>query len=347
MADRNETDALFATKRKKQQEEQAEQERREEMIRKKAEMEAEIRRLEEEAKRQKEQQEEARRQAEEEARRQKEQQEEARRQAEEEARRVQEEVREAEARVARMEEMAKQVQTKQEEAPVWQPAQIAEKAKKVRVQLGTCVQLGKIKVPLLYLVVGGLVVIVAVIIFAVVLASKPSEDIVLTGEDVYGINFNRTASAKIFDYNVYYPDSFEEGFLEGGALFTYGSAGDEDFSYVNISGVDMDSVQQAIGSTDPAELVHFFEENTLGAERGMVYEATTDSGRTAYSTDYHLRNISKDFTDIPEDVWAHSAVMVLETVEGEGYLIALYGTVSEANLTALDETVARFLDHTS
>ena len=44
MADRNEADALFATKRKKQQEEQAEQERREEMSRKKAEMEAEIRR---------------------------------------------------------------------------------------------------------------------------------------------------------------------------------------------------------------------------------------------------------------------------------------------------------------
>ena len=39
MADRNEADALFATRRKKQQEEQAEQERREEMSRKKAEME--------------------------------------------------------------------------------------------------------------------------------------------------------------------------------------------------------------------------------------------------------------------------------------------------------------------
>ena len=61
MADRNEADALFATKRKKQQEEQAEQERREEMSRKKAEMEAEIRRLEEEARRQKEKQEEDRR----------------------------------------------------------------------------------------------------------------------------------------------------------------------------------------------------------------------------------------------------------------------------------------------
>ena len=45
MADRNEADALFATKRKKQQEKQAEQERREEMSRKKAEMEAEIRRF--------------------------------------------------------------------------------------------------------------------------------------------------------------------------------------------------------------------------------------------------------------------------------------------------------------
>lgn len=52
MAERNEADALFATKRKKQQEEQ---ERREELARKKAEMEAEILRLEEEAKRQKEQ----------------------------------------------------------------------------------------------------------------------------------------------------------------------------------------------------------------------------------------------------------------------------------------------------
>ena len=50
MADRNEADALFATKRKKQQEEQAEQERREEMSRKKAEMEAEIAQLDEDEK---------------------------------------------------------------------------------------------------------------------------------------------------------------------------------------------------------------------------------------------------------------------------------------------------------
>ncbi len=343
MADRNETDALFATKRKKQQEEQAEQERREEMIRKKAEMEAEIRRLEEEAKRQKEQQEEARRQA------------------EEEARRVQEEIREAEARAARMEEMAKQVQTnqvqtnqvqtKQEEAQVWQPAQIAEIAKKVRVQLGTCVQLGKIKVPLLYLVIGVLGVIVAVIILAVVLAGRSSEgdvipeDIALTGEEVYGTDFYQIASAEILDYFIYYPDSFEEGYLEGGALFTHGRAEDDDFSYVNIIGADMDTVLQKIGSTDPADLVRFFEANTLGGEGETVYTTITDSGRTAYSSSYHPRNISNDFTDISEDVWANTAVMVLETVDGDGYLIALYGTVSDAYLLALDETAARFLDN--
>lgn len=386
MADHNETDALFATKRKKQQEEQAEQERREEMLRKKAEMEAEIRRLEEEAKRQKEQQEEARRQA------------------EEEARRVQEEVREAEARAARMEEMAKQAQLKQEE----QKAQSADDSKKAFVQLGK-EQLGKIrqgtdqlgkmaqekitqgkeqlekkkqgeaqqgekpqekkKMPTLYLVIGllgglilAIILLIAIVLWAYgdddtpddtvvsessVVDPYDSDDYLLSGEDVYGIHFDWTASAQVLGYNVYYPDSFEEVSLDNYAFFRYGSAYDGDYAYVMISGITMDDMLGVLGSTDPADLVRYLEETTLGEASEGVYETITDSNRTAYSSEYHVLNIGSEFTGADEEVATQSAIMVLEAVDGDGYLFAAYGTMSDSHVSALEETVVRFLDHTS
>lgn len=301
MSERNEADALFATKRKKQQEEQAEQERREELARKKAEMEAEIRSLEEEVKRQKEQTEQERK---------------------EKLTRKKAEIRSPEEEAKRKKEQPK-----------------------------------KRKGPLRYLAIVGLVFVAVWVVVQLVdiiwfVCSLGKGDVspdnsVLTGEEVFGIHFDRTASAKVFDYNIYYPDSFEEIYSEDGALFTYGSTENGDFSYVLISGIDMDSMESLTGSTDPAEYLRLFGELFFDTESETVNETTSRSNRTAYYSDFHLLDLSQELSDMPEGAQMQSAVMVLVTVEGEGYLTALYGTMSDDYMTALDETVVRFLDHTS
>ncbi len=290
MSERNEADALFATRRKKQQEEQAEQEKREELARKKAEMEAEIQRLEEVARQQQEQQ------------------------------------------------------------AAWRPKLFGKRK-------NAAAQQGKRKSPLRYLAIGGLVfvavwVVVQLVDIIWVVCSLGKGDVspdnsVLTGKEVFGIHFDRTASAKVFDYNIYYPDSFEEIYSEDGALFTYGSTEDGDFSYVLISGIDMDSMESLTGSTDPAEYLRLFGELFFDTENETVNETTSRSNRTAYYSDFHLLDLSQELSDMPEGAQMQSAVMVLVTVEGEGYLTALYGTMSDDYMTALDETVVRFLDHTS
>ena len=290
MAERNEADALFATRRKKQQEEQAEQEKREELARKKAEMEAEIQRLEEVARQQQEQQ------------------------------------------------------------AAWRPKLFGKRK-------NAAAQQGKRKSPLRYLAIVGLVFVAVWVVVQLVdiiwfVCSLGKGDVspdnsVLTGEEVFGIHFDRTASAKVFDYNIYYPDSFEEIYSEDGALFTYGSTENGDFSYVLISGIDMDSMESLTGSTDPAEYLRLFGELFFDTESETVNETTSRSNRTAYYSDFHLLDLSQELSDMPEGVQMQSAVMVLVTVEGEGYLTALYGTMSDDYMTALDETVVRFLDHTS
>ena len=290
MAERNEADALFATKRKKQQEEQAEQEQREELARKKAEMEAEIQRLEEVARQQQEQQ------------------------------------------------------------AAWRPKLFGKRK-------NAAAQQGKRKSPLRYLAIVGLVFVAVWVVVQLVdiiwfVCSLGKGDVspdnsVLTGEEVFGIHFDRTASAKVFDYNIYYPDSFEEIYSEDGALFTYGSTENGDFSYVLISGIDMDSMESLTGSTDPAEYLRLFGELFFDTENETVNETTSRSNRTAYYSDFHLLDLSQELSDMPEGAQMQSAVMVLVTVEGEGYLTALYGTMSDDYMTALDETVVRFLDHTS
>lgn len=290
MAERNEADALFATRRKKQQEEQAEQEKREELARKKAEMEAEIQRLEEVARQQQEQQ------------------------------------------------------------AAWRPKLFGKRK-------NAAAQQGKRKSPLRYLAIVGLVFVAVWVVVQLVdiiwfVCSLGKGDVspdnsVLTGEEVFGIHFDRTASAKVFDYNIYYPDSFEEIYSEDGALFTYGSTENGDFSYVLISGIDMDSMESLTGSTDPAEYLRLFGELFFDTESETVNETTSRSNRTAYYSDFHLLDLSQELSDMPEGAQMQSAVMVLVTVEGEGYLTALYGTMSDDYMTALDETVVRFLDHTS
>lgn len=318
VAERNEADALFATRRKKQQEEQAEQEKREELARKKAEMEAEIQRLEEVARQQQEQQ------------------------------------------------------------AAWRPKLFGKRK-------NAAAQQGKRKSPLRYLAIVGLVFVavwvvvqlVDIIWFVCSLGKgdvSPDEsvqtsvtqeeyvqtnetvnDIVqnnetyvqLSGKEVYGIHFDSTASAMVFGDNIYYPDSFEEVFCEEGALFTYGSVENGDFSYVIISGTDMGSVEEMIGSTDPVDFVRLFSSFYFETESETVYEMTSDSKRTAYYSDCYPLDFSQISLDMPQEVWTWSSVMTLISVDGEGYLTALYGTMREDYMLALDETVIRFLDHTS
>lgn len=306
VAERNEADALFATRRKKQQEEQAEQEKREELARKKAEMEAEIQRLEEVAKRQKEQQEAAQ---------------------------------QAAAQQAAVQQY--QAATQQYQAAAQQTAaqqtQILEKIK------NTVAQLVKSKSPLLYLAIGGVVFVIALIVWSLCL-SRGSD---LSGEEMFGTNFDRTASATVFDYNIYYPNCFEEIASENGAFFTYGSVEGGDFSYVLVSGIDTYSMESLTGSTDPIEYIKLYGELFYGTENGQVYESTTDSNRTAYSSECYLTDLSPVLSDIPEGTWTHSCLMVLEMAGGEGYLTALYGTMSDDYIVAIDQTAERFLDHIS
>ena len=353
MADRNEADALFATKRKKQQEEQAEQERREEMSRKKAEMEAEIRRLEEEA------------------RRQKEQQEEARRQAQEEARRANEEAREAEARAARAEEMAKQAQLKQEEVrreeerrarekkeeekrareraaqekaqAKRQEAQKAENRKREASEKKTVkerkiadIQPGK-KLPVLPLAIGGAAagVVVIVVICLVLFAGGKKGG-------VFESNGTCLASDQVLGYDVYYPDTFEERIGDGGVKLIHGSVEEGDGSFVSIFGETVENMEAEIGSTDPSEILRVFLEGFYGASDVAIYEATTDSGQTVYCTDYFAQDIvyAMDYTE-EEEAMGKSAMMILP-LEDE-YLFAMYGTMKDSYTEPLEEAVAGIL----
>ena len=360
MAERNEADALFATKRKKQQEEQAEQERREEMSRKKAEMEAEIRRLEEEA------------------RRQKEQQEEARRQAQEEARRASEEAKEAEARAARAEEMAKQAQLKEEERRARekkeaeerrarekkeeekrareraaqekaqakrQEAQKAENRKqevrkrevseKKREKKSAGAQPGK-KFPILPVAIGGGAAVVAVIVICLVLFLGGKKG------GVFGTDCNVLASEQVLNYVVYYPESFEEGYGDGGVFLDYGSAEKEDYSFVYILGDTREGIEEMAGSTDPSDVLLMLG-YTLGVDAQLVYEMTTDSGLTVYGTGPFYQDVSGLVYTEEDEVMAEVSIMLLPF--GDDYLVALYGTMKDSYMEPLEEAVTSILDN--
>lgn len=340
MADRNEADALFATKRKKQQEEQAEQERREEMSRKKAEMEAEIRRLEEEA------------------RRQKKEQEEARRQAEEEARRVKEEAKEAEARAARAEEMAKQAQLKQEEVrreeerrarerATQEEAQRAEDrkreaserktAKEIQIRFGSKkvdIKLAK-KLPVLPLAIGGAAIVVAIVICLVLFRGGKKGD-------VFGTDCDQVASGSVLDYFVFYPESFEEGYADGGVLLKHGSVDKGDFSFVYFSGYTKEDMEDTLGSMDSVEILHALAEYTCGVTDMQTYEITTDLGQTVYCTEYFPSGAS-GFTGTEEETMVEVSMMLLP--KEDEYLVALYGTMKTSYEEPLKETVTSILDY--
>lgn len=356
MAERNEADALFATKRKKQQEEQAEQERREEMSRKKAEMEAEIRRLEEEA------------------RRQKEQQEEARRQAQEEARRASEEAKEAEARAAKAEEMAKQAQLKQEEIRREEERRAREKkeaeerrareraaqekaqakrheaqkaenrkqevrkrevSEKKREKKSAGAQPGK-KFPILPVAIGGGAAVVAVIVICLVLFLGGKKG------GVFGTDCNVLASEQVLNYVVYYPESFEEGYGDGGVFLDYGSAEKEDYSFVYILGDTREGIEEMAGSTDPSDVLLMLG-YTLGVDAQLVYEMTTDSGLTVYGTGPFYQDVSGLVYTEEDEVMAEVSIMLLPF--GDDYLVALYGTMKDSYMEPLEEAVTSILDN--
>ena len=340
MADRNEADALFATKRKKQQEEQAEQERREEMSRKKAEMEAEIRRLEEEA------------------RRQKEKQEEDRRQAEEEARRVKQEAEEAEARAKRAQEMAEEAKRKQEEVRREEERRVQEKreeekrareraAAKAETRNGVKekparpgrdkadIQPGK-KLPVLPLAIGG-VAVIAVLVICLVLFSGGKKG------GVFGTDCDRMAAKQVLSYDVFYPESFEEAYDDGGVYLKYGSVENGDFSFVYVLGSTQEDMNYMTESTDPTDLIHVMEEYVFGMNDKQVYKMTTGSGRSVYCSEYISFDISS-ITDQEEGVMASTSIMMLP-LEGE-YLVAVYGTMKTSYEEPLEEVTASILDNT-
>ena len=349
MADRNEADALFATKRKKQQEEQAEQERREEMSRKKAEMEAEIRRLEEEA------------------RRQKEKQEEDRRQAEEEARRVKQEAEEAEARAKRAQEMAEEAKRKQEEVRREEERRVQEKreeekrareraaqekaqakeAAKAETRNGVKekparpgrdkadIQPGK-KLPVLPLAIGG-VAVIAVLVICLVLFFGGKRG------GVFGTDCDLMAAKQVLGYDVFYPESFEEAYADGGVYLKYGSVENGDFSFVYVLGSTQEDMNYMTESTDPTDLIHVMEEYVFGMNDKQVYKMTTESGRDVYCSEYISFDISS-ITDQEEGVMASTSIMMLP-LEGE-YLVAVYATMKPSYEEPLEEVTASILDNT-
>ena len=348
MADRNEADALFATRRKKQQEEQAEQERREEMSRKKAEMEAEIRRLEEEARRQKARQEEDRRQAEEAKRKQ----EEVRR---EEERRIQEK-REEEKR-ARERAVQEKAQAKQEEeeraeerkreakerAAEKKAAKEAAKAEAKKAVKETTmgagrkadIQPGK-KLSVLPLAIGGVAVTVVLVICLVLFFGGKKGG-------VFGTDCDLMAAKQVLGYDVFYPESFEEAYADGGVYLKYGSVEKGDFSFVYVLGSTQDDMNYMTESTDPTDLIHVMEEYVFGMNDKQVYKMTTESGRDVYCSEYISFDISS-ITDQEEGVMASTSIMMLP-LEGE-YLVAVYATMKPSYEEPLEEVTASILDNT-
>ena len=365
MADRNEADALFATRRKKQQEEQAEQERREEMSRKKAEMEAEIRRLEEEARRQKARQEEDRRQAEEEARRVKQEAEEAEARARraqemaEEAKRKQEEVRrEEERRIqekreeekrARERAVQEKAQAKQEEAERAEEraekkaAKEAAKAEAKKAVKETTMDAGRKadiqpgkKLPVLPLAIGGVAVTVVLVICLVLFFGGKKGG-------VFGTDCDLMAAKQVLGYDVFYPESFEEAYADGGVYLKYGSVEKGDFSFVYVLGSTQDDMNYMTESTDPTDLIHVMEEYVFGMNDKQVYKMTTESGRDVYCSEYISFDISS-ITDQEEGVMASTSIMMLP-LEGE-YLVAVYATMKPSYEEPLEEVTASILDNT-
>ena len=151
------------------------------------------------------------------------------------------------------------------------------------------------------------------------------------------------AAKQVLGYDVFYPESFEEAYADGGVYLKYGSVENGDFSFVYVLGSTQEDMNYMTESTDPTDLIHVMEEYVFGMNDKQVYKMTTGSGRSVYCSEYISFDISS-ITDQEEGVMASTSIMMLP-LEGE-YLVAVYGTMKPSYEEPLEEVTASILDNT-
>ena len=197
------------------------------------------------------------------------------------------------------------------------------------------IQPGK-KLPVLPLAIGG-VAVIAVLVICLVLFSGGKKG------GVFGTDCDRMAAKQVLSYDVFYPESFEEAYDDGGVYLKYGSVENGDFSFVYVLGSTQEDMNYMTESTDPTDLIHVMEEYVFGMNDKQVYKMTTGSGRSVYCSEYISFDISS-ITDQEEGVMASTSIMMLP-LEGE-YLVAVYGTMKTSYEEPLEEVTASILDNT-
>ena len=160
---------------------------------------------------------------------------------------------------------------------------------------------------------------------------------------VFGTDCDRMAAKQVLSYDVFYPESFEEAYDDGGVYLKYGSVENGDFSFVYVLGSTQEDMNYMTESTDPTDLIHVMEEYVFGMNDKQVYKMTTGSGRSVYCSEYISFDISS-ITDQEEGVMASTSIMMLP-LEGE-YLVAVYGTMKTSYAEPLEEVTASILDNT-
>ena len=192
------------------------------------------------------------------------------------------------------------------------------------------------KLPVLPLAIGG-VAVIAVLVICLVLFSGGKKG------GVFGTDCDRMAAKQVLSYDVFYPESFEEAYDDGGVYLKYGSVENGDFSFVYVLGSTQEDMNYMTESTDPTDLIHVMEEYVFGMNDKQVYKMTAGSGRSVYCSEYISFDISS-ITDQEEGVMASTSIMMLP-LEGE-YLVAVYGTMKTSYEEPLEEVTASILDNT-
>ena len=87
---------------------------------------------------------------------------------------------------------------------------------------------------------------------------------------------DRMAAKQVLSYDVFYPESFEEAYDDGGVYLKYGSVENGDFSFVYVLGSTQEDMNYMTESTDPTDLIHVMEEYVFGIMNDkQVYKMTT------------------------------------------------------------------------
>lgn len=259
-----EADALFATKRKKQQEEQAEQDRQAEILRKKAEMEAEINRLAKETEKQRIVQEEAKQAA---------------LKAEEEAQKAAQGVSERAAKIA---EKTSQIVEKGSTATVIKE-KIASKESGIPVKL--------------IAIIGGAAagVILLIVILAVTLSSSGSSKI-------FKPNLNESIIGTGCDYAISYPSIyFAEDNGDGSVSFEYGKPEDPDYTCIVVEGMSTSYYYEATGQADSDAACQDILNNVMSnfSPTFDTYNFTSKDGYEIYSTSFMMGDAFELGFDVP------------------------------------------------